>query len=62
MPLTYEEIYRNLDGLVAITVASRTTMGKTKGEKNTEFVKRIVAHYAHIAQHDPELRKTLVEI
>ena len=53
-PLIYEEIYRNLDGLTALAVAARTTMGKTKGEKDTEFVKRIVATYALVAQHDPD--------
>lgn len=36
---------RDLDGLAALLAASRTTMGKTKGEKDTEFVKRIVCAY-----------------
>lgn len=49
-PLTYDEIYRNLDGIVALAVAESTDMRKRKGERDTEFVKRIVATYAVIAQ------------
>ena len=50
-PLTYEEIYRNLSGVVALTVAASMPLRKRKGEKDTEYVKRIVAAYAAAAQH-----------
>lgn len=36
---------RELDGLAALRAAELTTMGKTKGERDTEFVKRIVCAY-----------------
>jgi len=34
-----------LDGAVALLAASRTAMKKLKGERDTEFVKRIVSEY-----------------
>lgn len=43
--LTFEEIYRNLNGVTALAVAEVETMGKLKGERDTEFVKRIVARF-----------------
>lgn len=52
---TYKEIYRELDGLTALAVAERTTMGKESSEKDTEFVKRIVANYLWLAQYEPAL-------
>lgn len=52
--LTYAEIYRNLDGLVALQVAASTPLRKHKDEKDTAFVKRIVATYCAVAQDDPE--------
>lgn len=45
MPLTYNEIYRNLDGLAALGTATITPLTKQKDEKDTAFVKRIVATY-----------------
>lgn len=54
--LTYAEIYRNLDGLVAIQVAITTPLHKNKDEKDSAFVKRIVATYCAVAQNDPEAR------
>lgn len=47
-PLTFEQIYRNLNGLTALRVAELETMGKKKGEYDTEFVKRIVARFMSI--------------
>lgn len=41
----YDEIYRGLDGLTALAVAEHTTMGKERDERDTAFVKRIVATY-----------------
>jgi hypothetical protein len=52
-PLTFEEVYRNLDGLAALAVAGRTWMRKREGEADTEFVKRIVAWYIVISQPIP---------
>lgn len=49
-PLTYEEIYRNLDGIVALATAQRTDLRVRKGERHTEFIKRIVATYVTLAQ------------
>lgn len=49
-PLTYDEIYRNLDGVVALAVAENTEMRVRKGERHTEFVKRIIATYVKINQ------------
>ena len=47
--LTVPGIYRNLSGIAALMAAEQTSMCKVKGEKDTEFVKRIVAHYVHAA-------------
>lgn len=44
-PLTYDEVYRSLNGMAALAVAGQTFMGKEKDERDTAFVKRIVAHY-----------------
>lgn len=52
--LTYKEIYRNLDGLVALQVAASTPLRKQKDEKDTAFVKRIVATYLAVHQTDDE--------
>ena len=52
--LTYSEIYRNLDGLVALQVAASTPLRKQKDEKDTAFVKRIVATYVAAVQRDDE--------
>lgn len=48
-PLTYEDFYRNLDGLTALATAAATPLRKRLGEKDTELVKRIVATYLSLA-------------
>lgn len=52
--LTYAEIYKSLDGLVALQVAASTPLRKHKDEKDTAFVKRIVATYLAAHQNDEE--------
>jgi hypothetical protein len=54
--LTYAEIYRNLDGLVALQVAVSTPLHRLKDEKDTAYVKRIVATYIAAVQRDDEAR------
>lgn len=49
-PLTYDEVYRNLDGVVALQVAASMPLRKQKDEKDTAYVKRIVAGYMVAAQ------------
>lgn len=49
--LTYDDIYKNLDGITAIQTAAATPLRKHKDEKDTAFVKRIVATYMKLA-HD----------
>ena len=44
-PLAYAEIYRNLDGLTALATAAATPLRRQKDEKDTAFVKRIVATF-----------------
>lgn len=48
-PLTYSDIYRNLDGLTALATAAATPLRRQKDEKDTAFVKRIVATYMKLA-------------
>jgi hypothetical protein len=48
-PLHYNEIYKNLDGLVALATAAATPLRKPKGEPDTAYVKRIVATYLSLA-------------
>jgi hypothetical protein len=48
--LTFEEVYRNLDGMVALTVAASMPLRKQKDERDTAYVKRIVAAYLAAAQ------------
>ena len=36
---------KHLDGMAALVAAEHTAMRKLKGERDTEFVKRIVAAY-----------------
>lgn len=48
--LTFDEVYKNLNGVVALQVAAAMPLRKKKGEKDTEFVKRIVAGYVTAAQ------------
>lgn len=48
-PFTYSQVYRNLDGLTALAVAQSTSLRKLKDEKDTAFVKRIVATYVMIS-------------
>ena len=47
--LTVSDIYQNLSGIAALLAAEQTSMCKVKGEKDMEFVKRIVAHYLRAA-------------
>lgn len=49
-PMTYDEIYRNLDGMTALATATTTRLRHHKDEKDTAFVKRIVATYVMLAQ------------
>lgn len=44
-PLTYADIYRNLSGMTALAVAAATPLRRQKDERDTAFVKRIVATY-----------------
>ena len=44
-PLTFDQIYRNLDGLTALAVASAEPLHKLPDEMDTAFVKRIVARF-----------------
>lgn len=48
--LTYSEIYRNLDGMTAFATATTTPLRRLKDERDTAFVKRIVATYVELAQ------------
>lgn len=45
----FEDTYRHLDGLAAISVAAAMPLRKRKGERDSEFVKRIVAAYIVLA-------------
>jgi hypothetical protein len=47
---TYEEIYKNLDGITAVATSMATTLYKQKGEMDSAYVKRIVATYLELAQ------------
>jgi hypothetical protein len=48
-PLSYDDFYKNLDGLTALATASATPLRKRLGERDTELVKRIVATYLSLA-------------
>ncbi len=48
-PLTYNDIYRNLDGMTALAGAAATPLRRQKDEKDTAYVKRIVATYMKLA-------------
>jgi hypothetical protein len=47
----------DLDGMAALVAASRTTMKKDRGEKDTAFVKRIVAAYMNADLTLKEIRR-----
>jgi hypothetical protein len=49
-PLTYNDIYKNLCGMTALQVAMTTPLKRLKDERDTAFVKRIVANYVLIAE------------
>ena len=50
--MTFEEIRKNLDSMIALQVAASMPLRKHRDERDTEFVKRIVACYLAIAgQH-----------
>lgn len=46
-PLTYDQFYRNLNGVTALLVAESTPLKKLPDERDTAFVKRIVATFMH---------------
>jgi len=49
-PPSYDDFYRNLDGITALATAAATPLKRiTKDEKDTAFVKRIVATYLSLA-------------
>lgn len=48
--LTYDQIYGKLDGLAALVVASNEPLKHKKDERDTAFVKRIVASYMTVVQ------------
>lgn len=56
-PLSYDDFYKNLDGVTALATAATTPLRKRLGERDTEMVKRIVATYLSLASkhggHDP---------
>jgi hypothetical protein len=56
--LTYEQIYRNMDGITALATAAATPLKRQKGERDTAFVKRIVATYMKLA-HDAGVHRSL---
>jgi hypothetical protein len=45
LPLTYDQLYRNLDGVTALLTAESTPLKKMPDERDTAFVKRIVATF-----------------
>ena len=47
--LSYDDVYRNLDGMTALATAAATPLKRHKDEKDTAFVKRIVATYISLA-------------
>ena len=47
--LSYSDFYRNLDGLTAMATATDTSLCQQKDERDTAFVKRIVATYLMLA-------------
>jgi hypothetical protein len=56
-PLTYAEIYRNLDGMTALAVAAATPLRRQKDEKDTAFVKRIVATFIKLHADQQDMHK-----
>lgn len=57
--LQFEQIYSSLNGMIALQVAATTPLRRQKDEKDTAFVKRIVATYLAIlarAQSDDVLK------
>jgi hypothetical protein len=52
MGLSYDDNYKNLDGMTALQVAASMPLRKHKDEKDTAFVKRIVACYMAIASRN----------
>jgi hypothetical protein len=47
--LSYDDFYKNLDGMTALATAAATPLRRQKEEKDTAFVKRIVATYLALA-------------
>jgi hypothetical protein len=51
--VNYSDVYKSLDGITALSVATSMPLRKHKDEKDTAFVKRIVACYLTLAlRHD----------
>lgn len=50
MKLTRDEIYSKLDGVAALIVACDEQLSHIKDERDTAFVKRIVARYLYVVQ------------
>lgn len=55
--LSYQDFYKSLDGVTALATAAATQLRRLPDERDTAFVKRIVATYLSIAAksgaHDP---------
>lgn len=49
---------KHLDGIAALLAAEKTTMGKVKGEKDTEF-KRIVCAYVNATPYADAFREVI---
>jgi len=58
-PLCEQIEPRHLDGIAALVAAERTALCKRKGERDTEFVKRIVCAYINAAPYAFALRKVI---
>lgn len=52
---------RELDGTAALVAAASTAMCKRKGEKDTEFVKRIVCAYFNAIPEAVRLRARILK-
>ena len=50
---------KDLDSVAALMAAERTTMGKEQGEKDTEFVKRIVCAYVNATPYADAFREVI---
>ena len=60
-PLTYDQLYRNLDGVTALLTAESTPLKKLPDERDTAFVKRIVATFMAFEARRFWIKRTLGE-